>query len=249
MVFEILRRGKPSRYSLEKLLFDFRKDPNMLDAVKEHQSTQHWMLPYFTASIWYKGNLKEASNQFRAQYFTNEPKVVLVLLKDITIDTVGKKSEATLIILTQLAEYYVCLFDDHSFLLLIWRVAFTSPWFSDQQHAHTLFLKHGNLRLLIRRQATSFCNIFLAMDNVEACHRLLELFLEMDDKNTIRNVLSIMYHHSCLKRDRRRCREILEFSNKLEIPIGQGSTISIANVMRKDSEAKSSKPPKFRFKF
>lgn len=249
MIFEILLRGKPTRYSLEKLLNQSVKNPKMIDAVKRLQGEHKWMEPYFTASLWYRGSLIDASNEFKKLFYLNDRTVVLLVLKDITVDTVGKKSEATLIILTQLAEYFACLFDDHQLLYAIWRASFASEWFSDHQHADQLFAKHPSLRHLVRKQAAALSQMFLLTDKVYEAQRILEIYLRLNDREAVQIILTIMFDHSYLRRDMRRCSAILQFSQKLNIPIGKSLGFRIANLLMDHEVKQTILPPKFKFKF
>lgn len=251
MILEVLKRGKPTRYSLEKLLFNFmkEKDSEIMNAVKEYQDYQPWMEPYFAGYIWYNGNLKDATKLFRKLFFQNDRNIVIKVLKDITLDTVGKQSEASLVILTQLAEYFSCIFDDHRQLFVIWHASFQSEWFSDQQHARELFNKSIQLRYFIQQNLPNLCQMFLAKDNFDACQRILQLFLELNDRDSIQSILTMMFDHSYLKRDMRRCSEILKFSNRLDVPIGKSLGFRIANLLMDKDEKKTIQPPKFKFKF
>lgn len=251
MIIEVLRRGKPTRYSLEKLLQRFVIDQKMVNAVKTFQPKQKWMEPYFVACLWYNGNLNDASSSFRKLFFENDRNLVFVLLKEITLDTVGKRGEATLVILTQLAAYFSCILDDHRLLFYVWRITFTSEWHSDQQHANDLFSKSFHLRQLILRKLPNLCQLFLSNENTDAVHRILQLYLRENDRESVQTILTIMYDHSYLGRNMASCLEILRFSEQLEIPIGKSLGFRIANLLmdKRTDKKHVIQPPKFKFKF
>lgn len=250
MIVEILRRGNPTRYSLEKLLIISIKDQyDLVQVIKQFQGQPAWMEPYFAAALWYRGNLTEASACFRRLFFENDELTVLRLLKDITDDVVGRKGEAMFITLTQLAEYFVCFFDDYRLLLVVWRASFASDWFSDRQHANQLYVKHPQLRRIIGHQTALLSKLFLISDDVSACQRLLELLLAAGDRTAIRTLLNLMFDHSYLKRNKRACAEIEKFASTLDISIGKKNFFIDLFKEPKATDTKTIKPPKFRFKF
>uniref|UniRef100_A0A336JWG4 CSON013706 protein n=1 Tax=Culicoides sonorensis TaxID=179676 RepID=A0A336JWG4_CULSO len=183
----------PSRYALEKLLIQYVRDREIIkccqDSIKDP-----WIEPFIVANIWYTGDLKVAAQKFRSLYFVSDAKqkkMILFLLREITHETIGFKSEASLVILSSLAEYFVCIFDDYRLLVHIWTAAFKSSWFSDHYLAEELYDKHPELRYRLSRQdfASSMCQSLLSKYDLDGCERLIQLYLKYSHRKASRSKL------------------------------------------------------------
>lgn len=264
VIFYLLESStRISRYALERILIHKIKEWKIVEAVHQHVLRNNldvrWVKPYLSAAYWYKGDSNNAVDGLKRAYFeANNPKersIVTYLLHDIILYTVGKKSEATSVILAKLTEYLVCIFDDYGPLLSLWQRSFTSEWWSDQLVATDLFVKHVTLRILLSNRVGSLCHAYLSTDNVDACQRLLQLFLQFDQLTTSRTILVILFDYNYLRRDLRACSEIIQFALKMNIQLKDDHSKKLLNLLLKgDGKAvvkpkRKLGPPKFTFKF
>lgn len=251
---------QPSRYCLEKILIQYVKDTGVLKVCRK-SFQEDWMLPYFAANTWHKGDLKLAAQQFRELFYNcdiKQKQIILFLLREITQETVGFKSEASLVILASLAEYFACMFDDYRLLTNIWTTAFKSAWFSDHCLAEDLYKKHPNLRHILSQADTvsSYFQTLLLKDDIETCQRLIQLYLEFGEKESSRLCLCLLFDHHFLESNLKACSEIMKFcvdSNIILTEDHEGRLLDLLlgtktrKVYKAPKQHKST--PKFRFKF
>lgn len=265
IIFILDNSALVSRYALERILIHTVKVWKVVNAVHRNITTRdqldvRWFSAYLATALWYKNDLNNAVERFKKSYHEarneKERNVVTFLLHTIILDTaVGKKSEATLVILCKLVEYLVCFYDDYGPLLVLWRCAFKSEWWSDQQVATDLFEKHPTLRSLIGSKIGTFTYSYLAQDDVESCQRMLELFLRFDDKVASRTILTVLFDYNYFRKDLRSCSEIVQFALKFDLQLDQEQSNKLLNLLLGGDvrtlvkPKKRLGPPKFTFKF
>jgi len=101
----------------------------------------------------------------------------------------------------------------------IWKLAFTSTWFSDQNLSLSIFHDYKDLREVIAKGSLRFCREFLKNNNTEPVYRLIELFLKYNQKEACENCLNLLFNYHYYHQDIRACREIINFLKTLDIPI------------------------------
>lgn len=251
---------QPSRYCLEKILIQFVRDEAVLKACRE-SFQDNWMRPYFVANNWHKGDLKLAAQEFKELFFISDMKqkqMVLFLLREITQETVGFKSEASLVILASLAEYFVCIFDDYRLITNIWTTAFKSPWFSDQCLAEDLYEKHPGLRYRLSQTETvsHYTRSLLAADDIDSVQRLIQLYLQFGERESSRLCLCLLFDYQYLSSNLKACSEIMKFCVDSNIKLTEdheGQLLDLLLGIKTRKVQKSAKyhksTPKFKFKF
>lgn len=251
---------QPSRYCLEKILIQYVKDKGVLRICQE-SFQDDWMRPYFVANNWHKGDLKLAAQQFKELFYISDAKqkqMILYLLREITQETVGFKSEASLIILSSLAEYFVCIFDDYRLLTNIWTTAFKSSWFSDHCHAEDLYKKHPGLRYRLSQTETvsNYFKMLLVTDDIDTCQRLIQLYLEFGEKESSRLCLCLLFDYHYLRSNLKACSEIMKFCVDSNIKLTEDHEGQLLDLLLGTKTRKVYKrpkyhktTPKFKFKF
>lgn len=111
---------------------------------------QNCEFKHFVArNLWEKGNshgaltlLDEAFEQANEK-IRESIRSVFRFIVDVTVE---KKSEAVLLRVVKSAEHLLQRLNEPSVLLYLWKICFTSEWFSDQIIADKLFSEHKEIR-------------------------------------------------------------------------------------------------------
>lgn len=102
---------------------------------------------------WVTGNSTLSLNMMQELYAEieeNEMKSIFKkMMEDMVKETVGKKSEAVLVSLKNVAVYFHKEYKDNFLLAYLWNTCFQSIWYSDQQLAAELFSNYEELRKLL----------------------------------------------------------------------------------------------------
>ncbi|XP_063708329.1 uncharacterized protein LOC134836964 [Culicoides brevitarsis] len=250
--------SKPSQYCLEKIMITYIKDRPLLKIF--FNSRQDWMEPYFVANNWYLGNFQLAGQQFRELFFAGDEKQKMrihFLLNKITLETVGYKSEAQLVVLASLAEYFVCIFDCYRLLFHVWRIAFKSTWYSDQCLAKELYKNYPGLRIHLQDivVVAKYFKWLLKIDELDAAHRLVQLFLEYEERDLSRLCVSLLFEYHFLRKDLGACSEIMKFCIKSDLHLSdmhEGQLLDLLlgtdeRPVMKQKEIQKTKEPKLKF--
>jgi len=174
-------------------------------------------------AYWNKGNIILALNYLKKVSFypKNESEVndIRRIFKLITNETFNKKGEAILLCLITFAKELNTERKDRFLLGYIWKLAFTSTWFSDQNLSLSIFHDYKDLREVIAKGSLRFCREFLKNNNTEPVYRLIELFLKYNQKEACENCLNLLFNYHYYHQDIRACREIINFLKTSDIPI------------------------------
>jgi hypothetical protein len=181
--------------NLEKLIdlcaCDFRK------FFHENLKFRH----YQSLLLWKQGDSRESLKIFREILGGCQDLEIREAVKDlicsIVDETIGNKSEGVLIGLTEVGKYLANTFDDYHILMKIWKSCFKSIWFSDNQMAEELFERDPKIRHIVVQQASFLSFMYLKEHNLEAVHRLIELFLKFQMKAECLNILTVLFDYHC----------------------------------------------------
>lgn len=164
-------------------------------------STYVGLYPFKSMSNWRNGQSENAMKILMDGYETNKTeagkRMLRTVIKVISEETLSSKSEAVLVSLKNSA---VKIYDQHKDifgLTCIWRNCFVSDWFSDQKSADGLFNKYTELQQLIAKKAPQICSSFLRQHKTDAVHRLIELFLKIEDSNSCAICLGQLFDYQC----------------------------------------------------
>lgn len=102
---------------------------------------------------WVTGNSTLSLNMMQELYAEideSEMKSIFKkMMEDMVKETVGRKSEAVLVSLKNVAVYFHAKYKDNFLLVYLWNTCFQSIWYSDQQLAAELFSNFEELRKLL----------------------------------------------------------------------------------------------------
>lgn len=73
-----------------------------------------------------------------------------------------------------------------------------SFWYSDQQIASELIVKHRILReKLVSKQLSFLCFIYLRNNNTENVNRLVQIFLQFNMMKQVETLVKILFEYEC----------------------------------------------------
>lgn len=119
------------------------------------------------------------------------------IFQEIVVETVGKKSEAVLVAVTNVATELSESFNEHQVLAFVWKSCFLSVWFCDHQQAVLLFEKHAHIRAIVGDSVSMTSYKLLQNHNTDAVYRLIELLLRFDMKNECKVCLGFLFEYQC----------------------------------------------------
>lgn len=249
---------QPSEYCLYRIFVHHVRDRQMLKTCYNLFQNQPWMQPFFVANNWHTSEYELAAEQFRDLYFEAEVKqkrTILHLLRLISEETFGLDKQRSLTTLVQLAEYFVCIFNEYQPLMHVWQTLFKSTWFSDQCLAKELYSKHLALRYRVDEpnNLKKYVKALIIDGNLEACQRLTQLYLEYGDTESTHFLLSSMFDYHYYRGDLKACSEIMRFCLASDIKLTDEHGGKLIDLMlgttEKESKMKVMITPGVTFKF
>lgn len=249
---------KPSRYILERIMIRALPKYDLISSINEYFRAT-WMDNYLAAALWYRGNIIESTLMLKKLYFESDKKdkeLILFLIHEISNDTVGLKSEATLVTLINLTEYFFCFFDEIRPLMIVWQTTFTSTWFSDQQLAENLYTKYSDLRqeLFHTGKITMLFQSFLAKHEIETCQRLTELCIKCNETEASRTCLRLLFDYHYFRSDLKSCSEVMKYCLNENLNLTEDENKKLLDLLLGIKPSKSDKKrtvstPRITFKF
>uniref|UniRef100_A0A1A9ZVJ9 Uncharacterized protein n=1 Tax=Glossina pallidipes TaxID=7398 RepID=A0A1A9ZVJ9_GLOPL len=151
----------------------------------------------------------------------NGKRMIRAAFRTIIEETLMKKSDAVLVSLMEIAHAIYSKHNDIFVIACVWKQCFASEWFCDQKSATDLFESNVDLQQLVARKSGSLVTSFLSHNNLDAVHRIIELFLQYKERAACFNCLSLLfgYHHH--HKDLRACAEIVKSCNELNMPLNE----------------------------
>ncbi|KAH8297238.1 hypothetical protein KR044_007884 [Drosophila immigrans] len=182
------------------------------------------LAPFKAIALWHNGNadvaLMTLHRGYSAAYKFDEGKRLMrSAFRTIAEETLAQKSEAVLISLTEVARAIHREHNDVFVVACVWKQCFISSWFSDQKYAGELFENFEDLQGLVSRRADGLCESFLGHHNVDAVHRLIEVFLEHNQRDACALSLRMLFTYQYNRKDLRACAEIVKSCSELEMPL------------------------------
>ncbi|KAH8391158.1 hypothetical protein KR215_007963 [Drosophila sulfurigaster] len=233
------------------------------------------LAPFKALALWQNGNADVALMTLHRGYsaaLKNDEgrRVMRCAFRTIAEETLAQKSEAVLISLTEVARAIHREHNDIFVVGCVWKQCFISNWFSDQKYAEELFESFPDLQSLVARRADGLCDSFLGHHNVDAVHRLIEVFLEHNQREACSLSLRRLFGYQYDRKDLRACAEIVKSCSELEMPLkeeqneqflslfldssdpfetGKASSNSHSNHNSNGIVANKYKPKSFQYKF
>ncbi|KAM8713063.1 hypothetical protein ACLKA7_013388 [Drosophila subpalustris] len=221
------------------------------------------LAPFKAIALWHNGNADVALMTLHRGYggsLNSEEgrRMIRTAFRTIAEETLAQKSEAVLISLTEVARAIHREHKDIFVLALVWKQCFASTWFSDQKSAEELFEHYKELQQLVERRASPLCSSFLSRHNVDAVHRLIEVFLQHNQRIACSSCLSLLFNYQYMRKDLRACAEIVKSCSELEMPLSELQNEQFLSLFldRNDpfetinaSAAIKYKPKSFQYKF
>ncbi|XP_064540699.1 uncharacterized protein LOC135430083 [Drosophila montana] len=184
------------------------------------------LAPFKAIALWHNGNSDVALMTLHRGYGgslnTDEGRrMIRVAFRTIVEETLAQKSEAVLISLIDVARDIYREHKDIFVVACVWKQCFASDWFCDQKSAGELFEHYKELQQLVDRRASPLCSSFLSRHNIDAVHRLIEVFLQHNQRTACGNCLSLLFNYQYLRKDLRACAEIVKSCSELEMPLNE----------------------------
>lgn len=110
---------------------------------------------FIAKCLWHQGNSTEAINLlYKSFEAASKPVrgIIKTIFCEFVEDSVGKRSEAVLVLITKIALDINNKLSEPFVLATLWKSCFTSEWFSDQQLANQLFDDHKVLRDIVAKK-------------------------------------------------------------------------------------------------
>uniref|UniRef100_A0A1A9W2H9 Uncharacterized protein n=1 Tax=Glossina brevipalpis TaxID=37001 RepID=A0A1A9W2H9_9MUSC len=182
-------------------------------------------------------------------------RMIRAAFRTIIEETLIKKSDAVLVSLMEIAHSIYNKHNDIFVIACVWKQCFASEWFCDQKTAIDLFESNVDLQQLVTRRSSSLVTSFLSHNNVDAVHRIIELFLQYKERTACFNCLSLLFGYHYHLKDLRACAEIVKSCNELNMPLNETQNEQFLNLfLNQDNTEKTCttyrKPiKKFQYKF
>ncbi|EDV35503.1 uncharacterized protein Dana_GF12446 [Drosophila ananassae] len=194
----------------------------------EHPFSQTYadLAPFRAIALWNNGNADVALMTLHRGYgvsMNSEEgrKMARTAFRTISEETLAQKSEAVLVSLLEVARAIHREHKDIFVVACVWKQCFVSDWFCDQKSAGELFEHYKDLQELVERRAGPLCTSFLGRNNVDAVHRLIEVFLQHKQRSACSSCLSLLFNYQYMRKDLRACAEIVKSCSELEMPLNE----------------------------
>ncbi|KAH8284544.1 hypothetical protein KR018_004026 [Drosophila ironensis] len=250
----------------------------------EHPFAQTYadLAPFRAIALWNNGNADVALMTLHRGYGVSMAseegrRMARTAFRTISEETLAQKSEAVLVSLLEVARAIHREHRDIFVVACVWKQCFASDWFCDQKSAGELFEHYKELQELVERRAGPLCSSFLGRNNVDAVHRLIEVFLQHQQRSACASCLSLLFNYQCkfpqhiplvpliispsfvvdLRKDLRACAEIVKSCSELEMPLNEVQNEQFLSLFLDQSEpldasgaaSKYKAPKSFQYKF
>lgn len=230
----------------------------------EHPFSQTYadLAPFRAIALWNNGNADVALMTLHRGYgvsMTSEEgrKMARNAFRTISEETLAQKSEAVLVSLLEVARAIHREHKDIFVVACVWKQCFVSDWFCDQKSAGELFEHYKELQELVARRAGPLCSSFLGRNNVDAVHRLIEVFLQHQQRSACSSCLSLLFNYQYMRKDLRACAEIVKSCSELEMPLNELQNEQFLSLFLDQSDpldssgvaSKYKAPKSFQYKF
>ncbi|KAH8290369.1 hypothetical protein KR054_002337 [Drosophila jambulina] len=194
----------------------------------EHPFAQTYadLAPFRAIALWNNGNADVALMTLHRGYGASMAseegrRMARTAFRTISEETLAQKSEAVLVSLLEVARAIHREHKDIFVVACVWKQCFASDWFCDQKSAGELFEHYKELQELVERRASPLCSSFLGRNNVDAVHRLIEVFLQHQQRAACSSCLSLLFNYQYMRKDLRACAEIVKSCSELEMPLNE----------------------------
>ncbi|KAH8372712.1 hypothetical protein KR009_003430 [Drosophila setifemur] len=250
----------------------------------EHPFSQTYadLAPFRAIALWNNGNADVALMTLHRGYGVSMcseegRKMARTAFRTISEETLAQKSEAVLVSLLEVARAIHLEHKDIFVVACVWKQCFVSDWFCDQKSAGELFEHYKELQELVERRwdffsywealkliciipplrASPLCSSFLGRNNVDAVHRLIEVFLQHQQRPACASCLSLLFNYQYMRKDLRACAEIVKSCSELEMPLNELQNEQFLSLFLDQSEpldsggaaSKYKAPKSFQYKF
>ncbi|XP_016930387.3 uncharacterized protein [Drosophila suzukii] len=220
------------------------------------------LAPFRAIALWNNGNVDVALMTLHRGYgvsMTSEEgrRMARTAFRTISEETLAQKSEAVLVSLLEVARAIHSEHKDIFVVACVWKQCFASDWFCDQKSAGELFEHYKELQELVERRASPLCSSFLGRNNVDAVHRLIEVFLQHQQRSACSSCLSLLFNYQYMRKDLRACAEIVKSCSELEMPLNELQNEQFLSLFLDQSDpldssgvaSKYKAPKSFQYKF
>nr|XP_016930387.1 uncharacterized protein LOC108010082 [Drosophila suzukii] len=220
------------------------------------------LAPFRAIALWNNGNADVALMTLHRGYgvsMTSEEgrRMARTAFRTISEETLAQKSEAVLVSLLEVARAIHSEHKDIFVVACVWKQCFASDWFCDQKSAGELFEHYKELQELVERRASPLCSSFLGRNNVDAVHRLIEVFLQHQQRSACSSCLSLLFNYQYMRKDLRACAEIVKSCSELEMPLNELQNEQFLSLFLDQSDpldssgvaSKYKAPKSFQYKF
>lgn len=176
---------------------------------------------YMAEATWIRGDIREALDMFAEvyKYHVTLRRKVRHMTKFLFAECVSKRSEASVVLVTNFAKKFAEEYGDYYFLSFLWQFCFLSEWFCDQKMADKLLEQYKELRALIMDRIKIIAVTALKQEEVEVVQRLLEVTLRYEMKQDYAHILSELFDFKCARGDLRGCSAVLTSSLELNVSL------------------------------
>lgn len=152
---------------------------------------------YMAKAVWVKGDINSAIIIFEDVYrnYSDIRRIIRSMLKQLLLDAVVNRSEATLLNMISFAERLIKDFQDFYPLACIWQACFLSEWFTDQTLALELLEEKDGLLNVVSSQIPFIVSLSLKKHQTEVVYRLLELLLRLKQMSECTRVLEALFDY------------------------------------------------------
>ncbi|BFG03963.1 uncharacterized protein DMAD_03064 [Drosophila madeirensis] len=222
------------------------------------------LAPFKAIALWNNGNAEVALMTLHRGYgvsMTTEEgrRMIRTAFRTISEETLAQKSEAVLVSLMDVARAIHREHKDIFVVACVWKQCFVSDWFCDQKSAGELLEHYKELQELVERRANPLCSSFLGRNNVDAVHRLIEVYLQHQQRSACASCLSLLFNYQYMRKDLRACAEIVKSCSELEMPLNELQNEQFLSLFLDQSDpietahgataAKYKTPKSFQYKF
>ncbi|XP_033254425.1 uncharacterized protein LOC117193824 [Drosophila miranda] len=223
------------------------------------------LAPFKAIALWNNGNADVALMTLHRGYgvsMTTEEgrRMIRTAFRTISEETLAQKSEAVLVSLMDVARAIHREHKDIFVVTCVWKQCFVSDWFCDQKSAGELLEHYKELQELVKRRASPLCSSFLGRNNMDAVHRLIEVYLQHQQRSACASCLSLLFNYQYLRKDLRAFAEIVKSCSELEMPLNEMQNKQFISLFLDQSDpidkangttgaAKYKTPKSFQYKF
>lgn len=205
------------------------------------------LAPFKAMALWRSGGADVALMTLHRGYESgiateDGKRMMRAAFRTIAEETLAQKSEAVLVSLMEVARSIYTTHKDIFVVACVWKQCFVSDWFCDQKSAADLFEHYTELQQLVAKRSSSLCASFLSRNNVDAVHRLIEVFLQYKQQEACSNCLSLLFNYQYHRKDLRACAEIIKSCSELEMPLNEVQNEQFLSLFLNQNDNKDSGP-------